>query len=85
MSKSKLWVAVDKILWEDWDPIGVNDYGGSKDEYQGYISSIIKLLERDADTLKITELLHNHAKVNMGLNSTLERHVVIAEKLKQII
>ena len=28
MKKSELWLQVDKILWEDWDLIGVNDYGG---------------------------------------------------------
>jgi hypothetical protein len=29
MNKKKLFDEVDKILWEDWDPIGINN-----DEYR---------------------------------------------------
>lgn len=28
--------AVRRILWEDWDPIGVNDHPGAIDEYDSY-------------------------------------------------
>lgn len=84
MNKKELHTKVDKILWEDWDPIGVNDYGGPKDEYRGYVPSIIKLLENDADESKITKLLHEHANVNMGLSSKLADHIVVARKLLDI-
>lgn len=84
MKKSELWIKVDKILWEDWDPIGVNDYGGPDDEYRDYVSSIIKLLESDVNESKITKLLHQHANVNMGLNTRLAEHEEIAKKIKDL-
>ncbi|MFT5822386.1 MAG: hypothetical protein ACI8ZM_003642 [Crocinitomix sp.] len=88
MTKSKLWIKVDKILWEDWDPIAVNDYGGTdvewQDEYSGYVPSIVKLLLEQANELKIAKLLHEHANVNMGLITGLADHLEIAKKLKRL-
>lgn len=66
MKSKGLSAQVDKILWEEWDPIGVNDYGGPDDEYRGYVPSIVALLQRNEDELKIAELLHQHANVNMA-------------------
>ena len=84
MEKSELWIKVDKILWEDWDPIGVNDNGAPDDEYRGYIPSIIKLIIADADESKITKLLHQHANMNMGLSTKIADHAEIARKLKSL-
>lgn len=84
MANSELYTKIDKILWDEWDPIGVNDYGGPDDEYRGYIPSIIKLLEEDADEFKISKLLHHHANVNMGLSTNIDDHSEIAEKLKRL-
>ena len=84
MEKSELWIKVDKILWEDWDPIGVNDKGAPDDEYRGYIPSIIKLIIADADESKITKLLHQHANMNMGLSTNVADHAEIARKLKKL-
>ena len=84
MKKSELWLKVDKILWEDWDLIGVNDYGGPDDEYSDYVPSIIKLLLEEANELKISELLHQLANVDMGLSNSLTDHSEIAKKLKRL-
>ncbi|GAA4842994.1 hypothetical protein [Algivirga pacifica] len=84
MNKKELYTKVDKILWDEWDPIGVNDYGGPDDEYRGYVPSIIKLLEENAYESKIANLLHQHANVNMGLSSKLADHLEIATKLKTL-
>lgn len=61
--KNKYWIEVDRILWEDWDPIGVNDLGGPDDEYSRYVASVVKLIEEGADEFKIAKLLHQHANV----------------------
>lgn len=84
MDKKELWIKVNKILWEEWDPIGVNDYGGPDDEYRGYVPSIIKLLEDNADESRIAKLLHQHANVNIGLSTSLTDHLEIAKKLKKL-
>ena len=85
MKKKKLYEQVDKVLWEDWDPIGVNTDGGPDDEYSGYVPSIVKLLENEADESKITKLLFEHARVNMGLSSKLSDHVEVAKKLRELL
>ena len=84
MNIKELWIKVDKILWEEWDPIGVNDYGGPDDEYRGYVPSIIKLLEEEADESKIAKLLHQYANINMGLSTSLTDHLEIVKKLKKL-
>lgn len=84
MNKKELRIEVDKILWKEWDPIGVNDSGGPDDEYRGYVPSVIKLLAEDADESKIAKLLHQHANVNMGLSSNLSDHLGVAKKLKKL-
>jgi hypothetical protein len=36
--QNKLHKIIDEILWNDWDPIGVNEYGeDARDEYQSYL------------------------------------------------
>ena len=84
MNHSQLWSQVNKILWNDWDPIGINDYGRPNDEYRGYVSSIVKLLIDNSEKLKITKLLHKYANSDMGLYSKLENHIEVAIKLKKI-
>lgn len=81
MNKKALWLKVDKLLWEEWDPIGVKEDGGPEDEYRGYIPSIIKLLEAGADESKIAKLLNQHATINMGLSTGLNDHLEMAQKL----
>ncbi|SIQ07478.1 hypothetical protein [Maribacter ulvicola] len=83
MRKSKLWEQVDRILWEDWDPIGIN-YSGHENEYSGYVPSVIKLLKQDADVQKIAELLLEHANITMGVPTSLEEHLMVAKKIKQL-
>lgn len=83
MKNTEHWKAIDRILWEDWDPIGINDVA-PKDEYQMYIPSILKLLEEQADELKIANLLLEHANNNMGLSTHIKQHIEIAKKLKNI-
>ncbi|WP_051959879.1 hypothetical protein [Sphingobacterium sp. ML3W] len=49
--------AIDLILWNHWDPIGVNDIASS-DEYQSYTPKIFKLKNIGADKETIAQTLH---------------------------
>lgn len=80
MNKKDLWEAVDKILWEDWDPIGINDCGPD-DEYRSYVPSVIQLLKEESDKDKLIKLLHQHANINMGLSTDKRFHEEVAAKL----
>src|SRR5690554_4253656 len=44
----ELYQKVDEILWNDWDPIGVNDIA-PRDEYQSYTPTIFNLIKNGAD------------------------------------
>ena len=68
MNRKDLWEVVDKILWGDWGPIGIND-SRPNDEYRSYVSSVIKLLKEETDMEKLIKLLHQHANLNMGLST----------------
>ncbi len=85
MKKNTLQTKIAQILWQDWDPIGVNSCETCRDEYSGYISSITALLQSGADILKIAKLLHQHANVNMGLSTKLEQHLEVACKLHTLM
>ena len=82
MNREQLWNRVDKLLWEEWDPIGVNDYGGPKDEYRSYVSGIVDLINKDEYT--IAKHLHQLANNEMGLSSKLDDHLEAASKLKSL-
>jgi hypothetical protein len=36
----KIYKRIDEILWEEWDPIGVNGYPEARDEYYCYLHEI---------------------------------------------
>ena len=37
-------IAVRKILWESWDPIGVNQRANISAEYDSYASTLLRML-----------------------------------------
>ena len=80
----KLWKSINHILWNNWDPIGIND-SGPNDEYRGYVPAIVKLLIVNADVKEIATQLHLFAYEDMGLDSTLEANMDVAQKLHELI
>ena len=64
--------AIDEILWEDWDPIGISDTTVARDEYQGYVPRVYKLsLENKAEEL--TQYLLYVEQERMGLKGNKEK------------
>jgi|SRR5580692_7192829 hypothetical protein len=39
---------IRRVLWEEWDPIGVNDTPETADEYDLYIGGVYRLLAQGA-------------------------------------
>ncbi len=72
---------IDEILWNDWDPIGVNDSGVGRDEYQNYVSGIFKLVMEGADKVKIANRLFQLETVSIGLPGNKENCERVAQKL----
>ena len=73
-----LYNEIDWILWNDWDPIGVNDYGGPDDEYRGYVPEIYKMLQDNQSDTEIAKQLDWIATDRMGLISKMDESLRIA-------
>jgi len=78
--RAKLRMEIDSILWEDWDPIGVNDMA-PRDEYQSYVPQILNMVMSDKTTNAIAERLYYIETVTMGLMGNKEKCEEIAEKI----
>ncbi len=50
----ELYKAIDEILWNDWDPIGVKEIA-PRDEYQNYTPTIFSLKINGVDTETIAK------------------------------
>jgi len=82
---AQLYVRVARLLWAEWDPIGVNDYGGPDDEYNMYVPEIVVMLERNMDIEEIAKHLSEIATKRMGLFDNREHSLSTAEKLKALM
>ncbi len=70
-NEKKLYKRVARILWKDWDPIGVyNENDEWDDEYDGYAPSVFNLLTEGRDAHKISNHLTTIASESMGLSTT---------------
>lgn len=55
-----LYRAVDEVLHYIWDPIGVSGVPEARDEYQGYLPQVFKLVrERQSEETIANYLGHN--------------------------
>lgn len=72
---------IDDILWFDWDPIGVNDIEGARNEYQSYTPEIFGLKIKGADRDSIANRLNEIAVDRMGLLGNIEHCNRIADKI----
>jgi hypothetical protein len=66
-----LYQSIDEILWNDWDPLGINDLA-PRDEYQGYTPTILNLRIKGADQETIANKLNEIATTQMDAPSDLD-------------
>ena len=74
---------IKRILWEEWDPIGVRGEAPD-DEYNAYIGGIHRLLADGADKAAIVEHLYRQETESMGLRGDTGRLGPIADSLLKI-
>jgi hypothetical protein len=58
---------IDRILWEVWDPIGVNQMSEARDEYSRYVNDVFELLVNGASDNAIAQHLLEIAIKRMEL------------------
>jgi hypothetical protein len=68
---------VNDILYYFWDPIGMKSTCClSRDEYQHYVPSILRLMKESANAEQISQLLQKTAKEHTGIDTNPESHHV---------
>lgn len=78
--KHPIGLAVHLILWREWDPIGVYDWG-SDDEYDGYVWPVIGKVMRGETPEQIADYLDWASNEHMECPQPRSRNVEIARKL----
>ena len=67
-----LYKRCDEVLQYIWDPIGVAGAPGARDEYEGYLPTVFKLLVDQEPAEKIEEYLMWVEADGMGMSANLE-------------
>lgn len=68
--EKELWVRISKILWKDWDPIGVYEEDSEwDDEYDSYVPHIFRLAIEGCDHIRIAASLTATINQNIGLSA----------------
>ncbi len=75
--------AIRQVLFDDWDPIGVNDYA-PKDEYDSYIGGIYRQMVSGVTEDELCEHLRQLEITQMGSPTNADHRRMIAKKLKKL-
>lgn len=78
--QKEIYKSVDEILWNEWDPIGVNDVA-PRDEYQSYVPEIFSLLIQNRTDKEIADRLYKIETETIGVLGSREHCLKIAKKL----
>jgi hypothetical protein len=80
--ETKLYKSIDEILWNDWDPIGVNPFGNdARNEYYGYLPEVYQLKINKATKSEIANYLDLVVTDRMGMSSNIKHCLNVAEKI----
>lgn len=82
--QNELYQGIDQILFEDWDPIGINELEGPRDEYYAYLPVVFNLALENATESQIAEFLCKCINENIGLSSSVEANMRVANKIVQL-
>ena len=71
--------AVKRLLWEEWDPIGVRSLGGPDDEYDSYALEVWAMIQRSTPAPEIATYLADLETGRIGLSENSGRAGRVAE------
>jgi hypothetical protein len=77
---------VEAVLWEDWDPIGVNDTPEAKGEYDGYAGAVFSVAFKTRSAIAVADHLVSIEHVSMGFERRDPKTALpVAEKILKIV
>ncbi|MBB1424742.1 hypothetical protein H5200_23045 [Pseudoalteromonas sp. SG43-7] len=77
----ELYKRTDEILHYVWDPIGVADIPGARDEYHSYLPKVFKLVLNDSKNHEISSYLEKVESGSMGLTPYPKKNLEVANLL----
>lgn len=80
LTNSNLIDKINDILFYEWDPIGVAELGGEKDEYMSYAIEIANLISAQLTEIELASYLE-HCQKYMLIPPTPEENFKIAKKI----
>lgn len=84
-AEDRLGYQISAILFNDWDPIGMNDHGLLPDEYDIYVPSILRLFQDGANEQQISEQLQTIASEKLGMHTKAQVNLLVAKKLRALM
>jgi len=74
---------IESVLWNDWDPVGVNDAVNAVDEYDSYAPDLVALSYKEGEFTEqnITKYLLWVETERMGMSGNEENARKVAKKL----
>ena len=68
----------DRVLWEVWDPIRVNDEPAARDEYTSYVGDLYELLIAGASDAELQSHLSQITEERMEVGKGDESATIVA-------
>jgi len=65
----KIQDSIRRILFYDWDPIGIGDQAGIDDEYDAYIGPVYRMLDENCSEDELIKFLFRLERDSMGMPS----------------
>jgi len=84
-STNTLEVSVQRILLQEWDPIGIRGVPEAQNEYDSYVPGICKMLREGKTTEKLYQYLRWIESEHMGLDGNELHAERIAKKLMSLL
>ena len=77
--------ALDRLLFRQWDPIGVYEADGPDDEYRAYLPRFWELVRTGAPEVEVVGYLAEIERDRIALETTDEHRLDIARKAAALV
>ncbi len=85
-SFNRISLAVNRILFDHWDPLGIRAAEGPEDEYVSYVPQVICRVNRGASDVELAEFLSEVEGRQMGLSVLPSAHrIEVAARIRAAV
>ena len=79
-SEASAYEALDRLLYREWDPIGVHGLDGPDSEYQTYLPGFWRLVQDAASPADLAAYLSEVETSSIGVTTSSEHRLDVASK-----